>query len=79
MADCEQTLRELETFLDGELTPDDLEHVRAHLSECLDCLQVFDFHVELKSVIRAKCQEQQVPPGLLARVKTCLGEEPAAD
>jgi anti-sigma factor (TIGR02949 family) len=79
MADCEQTLRELEIFLDGELTADDLEHVRAHLGECLDCLQVFDFHMELKSVIRAKCREQQIPPGLLGRVKSCLGDEHAAD
>ncbi len=75
MADCEETLRELETFLDGELSHEDLSHVRRHLEGCMDCLQVFDFHVELRTVIRAKCQEHDVPPGLMARVRSCFGDE----
>lgn len=75
MADCEETLRELEMFLDGEMTAAELEHVRVHLLECLDCFQVFDFHAELRAVIRSKCREQQIPPGLLARVQeSCFGE-----
>jgi len=78
MADCEETMRELEVYLDGELTPADIEHIRHHLEDCLDCLQVFDFHAELRAVIRVKCQEQVVPPGLLERVKACFGDDIAA-
>ena len=78
MADCEETLRELEVFLDGELTPEDIDHIRHHLEDCLDCLQVFDFHAELRTVIRTKCQEQQVPPGLMERVKACFGDDVTA-
>jgi mycothiol system anti-sigma-R factor len=56
MADCEETLRELYTYLDGEL-PTDSEHtVAAHLEGCLDCLQAFDFHAELRAVIAKKCR-----------------------
>jgi len=74
MADCEETLRELELFLDGEMSADEFEHVRHHLEECLECLQVFDFHAELRMVIRSKCREQKIPPSLLARVQSCFDE-----
>ena len=52
----------------------ELEHVRHHLEDCLGCYQVFDFHAELRAVIRSKCREQQLPPGLLARVQSCFGD-----
>jgi anti-sigma factor (TIGR02949 family) len=75
MADCEETLRELELFLDGEMSADELAHVRLHLNGCLDCLHVFDFHAELREVIRTKCQEQELPAGLAERVKNCFGDD----
>jgi mycothiol system anti-sigma-R factor len=73
MADCNETLRELYTYLDGEL-PDASRHaVTAHLEGCLDCLQAFDFHAELRTVIAQKCRESEVPPGLLDKVRRCFG------
>ena len=72
MADCDETLKELETFLDGELTEDAVVAMRAHLEGCTDCLQAFDFHAELKAVIADKCHRDQMPPGLLTRIEECL-------
>jgi mycothiol system anti-sigma-R factor len=71
MSDCNETLQELETFLDGELTDDAVAHIRAHLEGCPDCYEAFDFHAELKSVIAAKCKDE-MPPGLLSRIEECL-------
>ena len=51
MADCNETLRELEAFLDNELKPETHVAIRAHLEGCPDCLQAFDFHAELKIVV----------------------------
>jgi mycothiol system anti-sigma-R factor len=75
MADCEETLRELETYLDGETTVEVHERVHAHLAGCLDCLHAFDFHAELKMVIAEKCHSEQLPPGLLDRIEACFGIE----
>ncbi|MDO8364581.1 MAG: zf-HC2 domain-containing protein [Actinomycetota bacterium] len=75
MADCNETLRELETFLDGELDAPARESIQAHLGGCLDCLQAFDFHAELRTVISAKCQNDQMPAGLLAKIELCFGED----
>jgi mycothiol system anti-sigma-R factor len=75
MADCNQTLRELEAFLDGELTDETQHAIHAHLEGCMDCLQAFDFHAELKTVISQKCLNDEMPPGLLSRIEQCFGED----
>ena len=77
MTDCNETLRELETFLDGELTEEALANIRAHLEDCPDCYQAFDFQAELKAVIAAKCHRDEMPPELLRRIEQCF--QPPAD
>ncbi len=80
MADCNETLRELEAFLDDELTDETRTHIRAHLEGCLDCLQAFDFHAELRTVVAAKCHNDELPAGLLDRITACFGDDrPAVD
>jgi mycothiol system anti-sigma-R factor len=75
MADCNETLRELETFLDNEIGDDARAAIQAHLGGCLDCLQAFDFHAELRMVIAAKCQNDEMPPGLLSKIELCFGQD----
>lgn len=75
MADCNETLRELEAFLDDELTADTKHSIRAHLDGCLDCLQAFDFHAELRIVVAEKCRNDELPAGLLDKIAACFGED----
>jgi mycothiol system anti-sigma-R factor len=75
MADCEDTLRELETYLDHELDAPARDAIQAHLTGCMDCLQAFDFHAELRTVISAKCQSDELPPGLMSKIERCFGED----
>jgi mycothiol system anti-sigma-R factor len=75
MADCNETIRELERFLDDELTHETRLAIRAHLDGCMDCLQAFDFHAELKQVIAAKCNSDDMPAGLLSRIEQCFGTD----
>ena len=75
MADCNETLRELEASLDGELPVDTRESVHEHIEGCMDCLQAFDFHAELRTVVREKCRNDEIPPGLLAKIEQCFGED----
>ena len=72
MGDCNETLKELETFLDGELSDAVLADIRAHLGDCPNCLEAFDFHAELKAVIAAKCQNDEMPAGLMSRIEQCF-------
>ena len=79
MADCDDTLRELEAFLDHELPEDVRGAISAHLNGCMHCLQAFDFHAELKTVISQKCRSDELPPGLLAKIEQCFGGDALAD
>ena len=75
MTDCNETLRELEAFLDDELTDGTRDAIGKHLGGCSHCLEAFDFHAELKQVIQAKCRSDEMPAGLLSRIEQCLGED----
>ena len=75
MDDCNDTIRELETFLDGALSEDGHRSIHSHLAGCSDCLQAFDFQAELRSVIAEKCRNDEMPPGLLSRIERCFNED----
>lgn len=74
MADCNDTLRELEAFLDSELSEETHVAIRAHLEGCPDCHQAFDFHAELKIVVAQKCRTDEMPAGLLEKLQACFGD-----
>jgi len=76
MADgnCEDALEELYSFLDGEI--DDLRraHIIRHLDDCTPCLEVYDFHAELRVLISNKCRDE-VPRELRDRIARVLDEQ----
>ena len=74
MADCDDTLREIERFLDTELSPAAHNAIQEHLDGCMHCLHTFDFQAELREVISAKCRSDEMPPGLLDKIEACFGD-----
>ena len=75
MSDCNETIRELDAYLDGELADDVRSHILRHLNGCMDCLQAFDFQAELKAAIRRKCSNDELPDGLMKRIELCFDED----
>ncbi|MCB0988638.1 MAG: mycothiol system anti-sigma-R factor [Microthrixaceae bacterium] len=73
MPDCNETLRELYLFLDGELTDSDRDHIQHHLDDCSPCLAAFDFEAELRIVVRNRCVDQ-VPEALRERIARAIEE-----
>ncbi|CAN5246043.1 hypothetical protein BH23ACT2_BH23ACT2_28840 [soil metagenome] len=74
MADCNDTLRELYQYLDGEITDSDREHIRLHLDDCSPCLEAFDFEAELRLVVRNRCVDQ-APDELRDRIARAIDAE----
>jgi mycothiol system anti-sigma-R factor len=74
MDDCNETLRELYLFLDGELTDEDREHIRQHLDDCSPCLEAYDFEAELRLVVKHRCTDT-VPESLRARIAEAIDHE----
>ena len=74
--DCNDSLEQLYTFLDGELTEHKRAVIHQHLEECSPCLERFDFEAELKVVIARRCHDE-VPESLRRKVARSLGLEEA--
>jgi len=70
--DCTQTLRDLDTFLDDEVSVEVRASIQHHLECCPDCHGAFDFHAELKTVVQAKCNNDEIPSELVARIERCF-------
>ncbi len=73
--DCSATLKELDVFLDDELSDAARTSISHHLDGCPDCLSAFDFHAELKQVISVKLLNDEMPPGLLSRIEKCFSTD----
>jgi hypothetical protein len=41
----------------------------------VDCHQAFDFHAELKLVIQRKCANEEMPQGLMERIRQCFNTD----
>lgn len=79
MADCKETLKELETYLDAELADERVSEILGHLNECVDCQGAYEFHAELREIIRFKAQSDALPEGFLTRLANCFGEDVLPD
>jgi mycothiol system anti-sigma-R factor len=79
MADCTETLEELQRFLDNELPDTLLGSVTSHLGRCTDCQQAFEFHFELRRVIRHKALADDIPASLRAKIAACFGDDILGD
>jgi mycothiol system anti-sigma-R factor len=71
--ECEEALRTLYTYLDGELTSERRIVIQRHLSECSPCLEAFDFEAELKTLVARSCRDQ-VPDGLRHKIAEALAQ-----
>jgi anti-sigma factor (TIGR02949 family) len=64
---CDEALDRLFEYLDAELGTPEAERVRAHLTECTECLEEFDVEAVVKKIVRRSCREE-APAQLRARI-----------
>jgi mycothiol system anti-sigma-R factor len=77
--DCEQVLRRLELYLDGELSGGICMEIEEHLVTCGPCTGHSEFHRRLQAMLRDKCGCRDVPPHVLERVRVVLERESPRD
>ena len=76
--ECEETLREIERFLDGELEPGLRAVIASHLSGCNPCSERAEFRQHVKDLVASKCATDTMPTDLLSRIKAVIDTEGAA-
>lgn len=72
--DCRKVLEQIELYLDGELDPALGAEVAEHLSGCGPCASHSEFQRRLKDLLREKCGCDEVPAGLLERIRAIYAE-----
>lgn len=72
--DCEEAIRGLYGFLDGELTDERRHEIASHLDDCGPCARAAGFEAELRAVVSSRCRDR-VPESLVERVAAALAAE----
>jgi mycothiol system anti-sigma-R factor len=65
---CEEVIRKVYEYLDGELVPRDLAKIAQHLDECGPCLREYGVEEEVKALVRRACGRDPAPQDLRHRV-----------
>jgi mycothiol system anti-sigma-R factor len=69
---CQETLREIERFLDGELDRVVSVRIEEHLSDCHPCMQRTEFRRHLKVLVAEKCSERAAPGDLSRKIRDLI-------
>jgi mycothiol system anti-sigma-R factor len=70
--ECDEILRAVESYLDGEVEAPAAAEIEGHLKDCHPCMDRADFRRHLKALVHDKCAESDLPPGLADRLREAL-------
>ncbi len=69
---CEHAFRHLDDYLDHELTPQEMQEIKAHLEICAMCAKEFRFQAEVLEEVRERIQRLALSPTLRGKVTSAL-------
>lgn len=69
---CEELIKKLYLYLDGELPPEEEVEVENHLAECITCLRLYGLELQFKKMIRSRLQTEEVPVELVESIRIAL-------
>jgi mycothiol system anti-sigma-R factor len=72
---CNSLLDNLYQLLDGELSPDQVDHFQSHLEECSECLERLGVELHFTLLVRGRCSQEKVPPQVIERIRYALQSE----
>lgn len=74
MISCQDALKLIYEFLDGELDHVPEEEVRAHFDVCQRCFPHLRLEEAFRAAVKRACRGECAPPELRSRVAELLGE-----
>ena len=74
MSACEHYQQQISQLLDGELPPEQVQTLRAHLRTCPECQRVYDDFLALQAAVRDAAAAP--PTDLTARIMQQVRQEP---
>jgi anti-sigma factor (TIGR02949 family) len=74
MLSCEEALRVVQEFLDGELDITEAAGVKSHFEACVRCYPHLDFETAYRQAVCRAVRGETAPPELRARVAALIAE-----
>jgi anti-sigma factor RsiW len=71
MFNCKDSIASLLPFLDGEMSPEEEEHLRAHLNGCTPCVEFVKTYRATSGLCR-KALVKSMPPEVAGRLRDFL-------
>jgi anti-sigma factor (TIGR02949 family) len=71
MFNCKESIDSLLPFLEGEMSPEDEEHLRQHLSGCPPCVEFVNTYRATSKLCR-KALVKSMPPEVAGRLRAYL-------
>jgi mycothiol system anti-sigma-R factor len=69
---CRDCLRNLDTYVDRELTDQELIEVRQHLADCPPCEDLYELRSSIKRLVKVCCDEGVAPEHLRSKLRQIL-------
>jgi anti-sigma factor (TIGR02949 family) len=71
---CADVEKNVQKFLDDQLSEKEKEAFELHLDNCLPCDKKVEFEVKLKSILKMKAKEKNYPKELEEDLKKIISE-----
>lgn len=71
---CDETLKQIYEYLDGEMTWWRARQIRHHIDECPPCCDTFSFEDHFLRTVRTSLHEEP-PPEMMDRLRSVLRAE----
>ena len=72
--DCMKVLDMLDSILDGEVDVEGQKKFDSHIEKCMPCYERYNLDKSLKDLLRARCNNTQVPTDLVESIRTQINQ-----
>jgi len=72
---CSDVEKNVQKYLDSQLSEEEKEKFEEHLDNCLPCDKKIEFEIKLKSIMKIKSQEINYPKELEQELKKIISSE----
>ena len=71
---CEELFRRLDSYLDRELSAEEVRLVREHLETCAKCAAEYAFETTVLRELKSKLQRLSAPAGLMDKLSRKIAQ-----
>ena len=72
---CSDVEKEVQKYLDNQLSDQEKEKFEEHLDNCLPCDKKIEFEIKLKSIMKIKSKENNYPQELEKELKKMISNK----